>query len=65
MFSSVDHLLLLLFQGEKELLAIDSTDLNDEYGEDNLVDSDDEETQREIEREDSSDEMDSDEEQRR
>lgn len=57
--------MLLLFQGKKELLAIDSTDLNDEYGEDNLVDNDAEETQREIEREDSSNEMDSDEEHRR
>ncbi|KAG6494041.1 hypothetical protein ZIOFF_049059 [Zingiber officinale] len=56
---------LSAIKGKKELLAIDSTDLNDEYGEDNLVDSDDEEAQREIEKEDSSDEMDSDEEQRR
>lgn len=44
---------------------MDSTDPNDEYSNGNLVDSDDEETQRAIVSEDSFSEMESDEEQRR
>ncbi|WOL14488.1 FtsJ-like methyltransferase family protein [Canna indica] len=54
---------LSVIKGKKELLAIDSADLNDEYSKGDLVDSEDEETHRA--KEDSSSDMDSDEEQKR
>ncbi|XP_072994044.1 adoMet-dependent rRNA methyltransferase spb1 [Typha latifolia] len=51
-------------KGKKELLAVNSAELNEEEGAGNFGDSENEETQA-VPHEDSSDEMDSDEEQRR